>query len=145
MPDAAAAEDGRAAFAEQRWEDALRLLSEADAVHPLAGDDLERLGRAAYMLGRDDDYVAALERAHRAHLDAGRTPAAVRCTWWLGHSHLFRGQPARADGWFATGERLLAGWAEDCVERGYLLIPVWLRQMGAGDWTEALATTVERR
>jgi DNA-binding CsgD family transcriptional regulator len=142
MPDAAAAEHGRAAFAEQRWEDAFRLLSEADALHPLAGDDLERLGRAAYMLGRDDDYVAALERAHRAHLDAGRTPAAVRCTWWLGHSHLFRGQPARADGWFATGERLLAGWPEDCVERGYLLIPSWLRQMGAGDWTEALATTV---
>lgn len=140
-PDAADLRDGRAAFTEQRWADAFRLLSRADIVHPLAGDDLERLGRAAYMLGRDDDYVDALERAHRVHLDAGRLPAAARCTWWIGHSHLFRGQPARADGWFATGERLLAGWEGDCVERGYLLIPAWLRQLGAGDWEAGLVTT----
>lgn len=133
--------EGRTACAEERWEDAVRLLSQCDADDRLDGDDLERLGRAAYMLGRDDDYVAALERAHRAHLAAGRVPAAVRCTWWIGHSHLFRGQPARADGWFATGERLLSGSGESCVEEGYVLIPAWLRQMGAGDWTAALATT----
>lgn len=142
MAGAAALQDGRTAFGEQRWEDALRLLSDADRVHPLDGDDLERLGRAAYMLGQDDDYVAAFERAHRTYLDAGRTPAAVRCTWWIGHSHLFRGQRSRAEGWFATGERLMAGWTDDCVERGYLLIPVWLKHMGAGEWTEALATAV---
>jgi len=140
-PDAAELQEGRSAFAAQRWEDARRLLSGADDVHPLAADDLELLGRSAYMLGRDDDYVSALERAHRSHLDAGRVPAAVRCTWWIGHSHLFRGQPARADGWFATGERLLAGWDDDCVERGYVLIPVWLKQQGGGEWEDALATT----
>lgn len=39
-------------------------------------------------------------------------------------------------------ERLLAGWTEECVERGYLLILVWLRQMSAGDWAEGLATTI---
>ncbi len=140
VPQPPALEDGRAAYAAERWEDAFRLLSHVDDEIVLDGDDLERLGRAAYMLGRDDLYVAALERAHRTHLDAGRTPAAVRCTWWIGHSHLFRGQPARADGWFATGERLLAGSDEQCVERGYLLIPVWLRQMGAGDWAGGLET-----
>ncbi len=132
--------DGRAAFSEERWEDAFRLLSDADAEHLLGGDDLERLGRAAYMLGLDDDYVTALERAHRAHVDAGLTPAAARCTWWIGHSHLFRGQPGRAEGWFATGERILSSWPHECVEHGYLLIPRWLRQMSAGEWAECLAT-----
>ena len=34
-----------------------------------------------------------------------------------------------------TGNRLLgAGWT---AERGYLLAPVWLRQLGSGDWTGA--------
>jgi hypothetical protein len=36
------------------------------------------------MLGRDDDYVGALERAHNAHLDAGEALRAVRCALWIG-------------------------------------------------------------
>lgn len=143
VPEAAALLVGRAAFAEERWEDSFRILSGADAARPLGGDDLERMGRAAYMLGRDEDYVAALERAHAAHVAAGLTPAAVRCTWWIGHSYLFRGQPALAEGWFATGKRLLETWDQECVEHGYLLIPVWLRQMGAGEWAEGLETACD--
>ena len=99
---ATALEEGRAAYAGARWSDAYQRLVEADAETPLGADDLELLARSAYMLGEDDIYVAALERAYRLHFEAGRTGAAVGCTWWIGHNHLFHGRPAHADGWFAT-------------------------------------------
>ena len=67
----------------------------------------------------------------------GKAPHAARCAFWIGHSLLFRGRGARAQGWFSVGHRLLEG--HDCVEVGYLLIPEWLQQMGSGDWETGLA------
>jgi len=134
---------GRQAYAQQAWLSAFESLSTADRTGELDAEDLERLGRAAYMIGRDDEYVAALERAHRRHLDRDAVPAATRCAFWIGHSFLFRGERARAEGWFARAERLLAGSGIDCVERGYLKIPVWLEQMGGGKFDEGYTTAVE--
>ena len=135
-------ERGRWSYAGGAWQDAFEALSAAGRAAPLGPEDLELLARAGYMLGRDDDYVDGLERAHRAHLDAGDVPPAVRCAFWIGHNMLFRGDQARASGWFARAERLLDG-ASDCVERGYLLIPVWLGQMAEGDSDAACETTAE--
>jgi DNA-binding CsgD family transcriptional regulator len=101
------------------------------------------LARSAYMLGRDDDYASGLERAHHAHVAAGDIPRAVRCAIWAGHSCLFRGEIARATGWFARARRLLDEDGRDCVERGYLLIPVWLQQMGEGDHEAGYVTAAE--
>ena len=56
------------------------------------------------MLGRDDDYVRGLERAHHAHQDAGDAARAVPCAWWIGHNLLFRGEANPAQGWFACAE-----------------------------------------
>ena len=138
-----ALERGRASYAKRAWLDAYECLSRADDENLLDAEDLELLARSAYMLGRDDDYIRALERAHHGHLDAEEVPSAARCTWWIGHNLLFRGETARANCWFGRGERLLELEGRDCVERGYLLIPVGLQ---AGDartayaaWTEAAA------
>jgi DNA-binding NarL/FixJ family response regulator len=109
----------------------------------LGADDLERLARSAYMLGRDEHYVDALTQAHRAHLESGDLPRGVRCAIWIGHSFLFRGQATQAGGWFARAERLLRRVPDDCVEHGYILIPTWLAQMQAGDYEAGLATTIE--
>jgi len=38
---------------------------------------------------------------------------------------------------------VLEGVEEDCVERGYLLIPVWLEQMGRGDYEAGRGAAVE--
>ena len=95
------------------------------------------------MLGQDDEYVEALEAAHLAHLEAAHVAEAVRAGFWIGHSFLFRGQPSLAGGWFATSARLLEGLGADCVERGYLMIPVWLQQMGTGNWEAGLETVAE--
>ncbi|MEV8097084.1 LuxR C-terminal-related transcriptional regulator [Kitasatospora sp. NPDC085879] len=134
---------GRACYTAEAWREAFESLSAADGAATVGADDLELLARAAYMLGRDEDYVAALERAHAGWLDAGDVPRAVRCAVWIGHSMLFRGHGARASGWFSLGERLLGAEGRDCVERGYLLIPVWLGQMGSGDWRSGRATAAE--
>jgi DNA-binding CsgD family transcriptional regulator len=133
-------ERGRASYAKRAWLDAYEWLSRADEDDLLGPDDLELLARSAYMLGRDDDYVRALERAHHGHLDAGEVPGAARCTWWIGHNLLMRGETARANGWFGRGDRLLDREGRDCVERGYLLIPVLLR---AGATGSAYATATE--
>jgi hypothetical protein len=107
-PGAAAAavlERGRRSSAEQAWPDAFEALAGADRAQRLGAPDLQRLATAAYMLGRDDEYIGALERAHRASLDAGDPRHAVRCAFWIGHHFLFRGETARA-----AGRRLLR-WA----------------------------------
>jgi DNA-binding NarL/FixJ family response regulator len=95
------------------------------------------------MLGHDDEYVEALERAHNAYVSSGDTARAARLTWWIGHNALFRGQVARAGGWFSRGQRLVEEIGTDCVERGYMLIPLWLNQMGRGDHKAGYATAVE--
>ena len=133
----------RRAFAARAWQQAFEAFAEIDRKDPLAPAGLELLARSAYMIGRDDDYVAALDRAHQLYVDHGDVPAAVRCTCWIGHNLMFRGQAARAGGWFEVGRHLLEDAAIDCVERGYLLIPTWLQEMGRGDWEAGLATATE--
>jgi DNA-binding CsgD family transcriptional regulator len=93
------------------------------------------------MLGQDDVYLASLERAFTVAREDGDLSQAARCCWWIGHNHLFHGRMALANGWFATGDRLVEN-AGDCVERGYLLIPAWLGRMGRGDWQAGLEIAV---
>ena len=92
------------------------------------------------MLGRDDDYHAALERAHQAYLDDGELLRAVRCAFWLSLTLMFRGEAGRATGWLGRAQRLLERVGDDCVERGYLLVPVVAQHEIAGDDDAAHAT-----
>ena len=65
------------------------------------------------------------------------------CGFWLAFLLLLRGEAAQSSGWLARAQRLLDDEELDCVERGYLLIPVGLRVMAAGDASSAYATLVE--
>jgi hypothetical protein len=56
---------------------------------------------------------------------------------------LFRGETAPARGWFARGQRLLERQKPDCVERGYLLIPLLQQQVLSGEHEAALTTAAE--
>ncbi|HET8756660.1 MAG TPA: LuxR C-terminal-related transcriptional regulator [Solirubrobacteraceae bacterium] len=125
------------------WSDAYQSLMEADEATGLGADDLERLATAAYMLGRDLEHIAALERAHQAHVEGGRPARAARCAFWLTIALLLRGQLGPATGWLGRGERLVAGVEGDCVERGYLLMPHVIMRQIAGDRSAALATAAE--
>jgi len=136
-------ESGRTSFANAAWLDAFEALSRADGAGSLGPDDLELLATSAYMLGREDEYVRFLERAHYAYLDTGEVPRAARCTWWIGLSLLLRGDEAPATGWFARGERLLEREERDCVERGYLLLAHMLQSFADGDFEAARAAAAE--
>jgi DNA-binding CsgD family transcriptional regulator len=136
-------ERGRESYVAGSWQSAYESLLAADRAFPLGAEDLELLATSAYMLGRDDDYLSVLERAHGAYLDCGEALRAVRCAFWTGLSLALRGETARATGWFGRAERLLEREGGDCVERGYLLIPIVLQHKAAGDYEGARATAAE--
>ncbi len=143
MDAIAEVERGRACYARHAWADAYEVLSRVDRTTSLGADDVELLARSAYMLGRDDDYVSGLERAHRAHLESGEASRAASCAFWIGWNLMFRGETAPASGWFARAQRVLEREKGECVERGYLLIPVWLEQTAGADHKGAYATAAE--
>jgi hypothetical protein len=64
---------------------------------------------------------------------------AVRCAFWVGMNLVLRGEMAPATGWLGRAQRLVERDEEDSVERGYLLVPVMLRQEAIGDWEAAYA------
>jgi DNA-binding CsgD family transcriptional regulator len=136
-------ERGRESFARRAWTDAYESLSNADRAAPLERKDLELLATSAYMLGRDEEWGSVLERAHHAYLDAGEGLRAVRCAFWVGMNLARRGELGQATGWLGRAQRLLEREDRDCVERGYLLLPIMFRQEGAGDYATAAGTAAE--
>jgi ATP/maltotriose-dependent transcriptional regulator MalT len=132
-------EDGRTAFGRQRWADAYALLRSADDREPLAAGDLERLATAAYLVGQDDSSAGAWERAHHVLLEQDDVPGGARCAFWLGMLLFNRGETARGGGWIGRAHRLLDEGAVDCVEQGYLMVPMALQALEGGDAPGAYA------
>ena len=64
-------DQARHLYRQRAWADAFQAFSGADRQRPLEAEDLELLAMAAYLVGGDEDYLRALERAHYAHLQAG--------------------------------------------------------------------------
>lgn len=135
---------GRAAYERSDWGAAWEELEQADEEMTLDPDDLWLLGLSAYLTGRDEAFVAALDRAHRIHQERGEGAAAARDAFWVGFHLAGRGDVARASGWFGRAHRLLES-ADDaeCVERGYLLLPRAHQQLTEGDHEAAFDTAGE--
>jgi hypothetical protein len=91
-------ERARGSYAARMWLDAYEAFLRADEARPLGAEDLELLATAAYMLGRDDDYLTTLERAHHAYAEGGDSPRAVRCACWIGITLALRGEMGPASG-----------------------------------------------
>jgi len=136
-------ERGRAAYRRRAFGEAFRILSAADRRGPLQAEDLDLLAMSAGLLGRDADLLALLERAHHAHLEAGNGLRAARSAFWLGFRVLNRGEPARASGWFARAQRLIDDSHSDCVERGYLQLPIVRQHMVEGNDAAAAAAAAD--
>lgn len=130
--ESAAVDAARSAAAGGAWRQAYDALSSVE-VESLGADELELLARSAYMLGRDDEYVAALERLHDRARAADDAPEAARCGFWIGHSWLFRGAPARASGWFTRAHRFVDTYEPETVAHGYVLIADMLECRFSGD------------
>ena len=123
----------RDAFRRRGWTEGYRLLAAADRDEPLGPDDLERLAIAAYLIGKDEESTEFWSRAHREFLQLGAVNRAVRCAFWLAAGLVHHGERARARGWITRGRELLEDAHQECVERGYLLLPIALQRLFAGD------------
>jgi ATP/maltotriose-dependent transcriptional regulator MalT len=140
---------GREAAGRLAWADAYTALSLADRSSSLATEDLELLATAAYLLGRVEDCLRALQRAQQLHAERGDLRRAARCGFWLAFHLINQGELAQANGWLARANRLLEH-EQECAEHGYLLLPVALGQAVAGDHvgahrTAARAVAIGRR
>src|SRR5437667_11113347 len=89
---------GRHAFERQAWTEAFDQLAAADDESSLGPADLERLGVAAHLMGRDDEGEDAMARAHHEFLRLGEAPRAARTAFWLGMGLVNRGEMARGGG-----------------------------------------------
>ena len=107
----------------------------------LDADDQSRLAFTAYLLGRREECLAALQGAFRAHVDAGEAAAAARCAFWLAMIHARSGEMAIGGGWAARAHGLLEE-AGDVVEHGYLTFLQMHRHIGQQEWPDAFACAV---
>jgi len=131
----------RETFERREWVAAYDALSELDP-ETLTGDDFAQLATAAALLGRRNDSVQALQRAYQLNLDAGETLAAVRCAFWLAMSLVMSGETAVGGGWIARAQRLIDDVSDDVVERGYVMLPVMVRQIFSGELDSAYKLAV---
>jgi ATP/maltotriose-dependent transcriptional regulator MalT len=132
----------REAYDRREWVTAYDGLSDT-STDELSATDFARLATAAYLLGRRNDCVQALQRAYAASIAHGDVPAAVRCCFWLAMVLLDGGEPAVAGGWVARAQRLVDDLDEDVVERGYLLLLTMMGHVGA-DEHDAAASVAEQ-
>jgi DNA-binding NarL/FixJ family response regulator len=133
---------GRKSLQNQAWRAAFDQLSAADRDVPLEPVDLEQLSQAAHLIGEQNASVDLLARAHQGFLSRGETRRAARSAFWLGFISLVSGEPAQASGWLSRAERLLDD-QPDCVEKGYLFLPVGYRAVHGGDAKVAYRAFVE--
>ena len=127
----------RACYDRGAWDEAFEGLRLADQAAPLSREDLQRLGFAAYLIGREVEFERCFDRLHRAQLEQGHREQAARTAFWLGLTLLFRGELAQSNAWVARAHRLIEHI--DCVEHGYLLLPGIERMLHEGNATEARA------
>lgn len=143
MAQTPAIDQGREAFAQQRWREAYEHLSAADREAPVEPADLERLAAAAYLVGEDAYAATVWTRAHHDLIEQGRLERAARWGFWLSLCMLLTGEIAQTTGWLARSQRLLKDRQVPCVEEGYGLIVTGLLAMGKGD-VESAGSSFER-
>lgn len=95
------------------------------------------------MLGRDDEAVTGLERAHHLYLELDETPRAVHCAIWICLNLVTRREVGPASGWLGRAQRLLDREAGESAARGYLLLPVVFQHEAAGDFAAATGIAAE--
>jgi DNA-binding CsgD family transcriptional regulator len=142
MTTSAARNQGVEYFERQKWAEAYAHLSAADREEALPAEILERLGTAAYLVGREAEAMDLLVRVHNEYLNRGQTTQAVRAAFWLGFALQGKGEHARAGGWISRGRRLLDD-CQDCVEQGYMMLPPAVQTMFSGDAAAALEKFIE--
>ena len=92
--------------------------------------------------GRIDASFEAFEKLYEIRLAAGEELRAARAAFWLGMRLMSLGQTARGSGWLARAQRIVEGHP-DCVECGYMRLPLAFRFAMAGDHVAARTAAAE--
>ncbi|MDP9983566.1 DNA-binding CsgD family transcriptional regulator [Pseudarthrobacter oxydans] len=132
--------DGREAYAERRWPDAVGQYTAADHDAELPAGDLEQLATSVILTGRGSEGVDILARAHLKYLADCDYTAAARCAVWTGLNLILLGEPARGAGWLARAHRIVEDLPEPCPFEGLLSVPVGLAALYQGDGATAAAS-----
>jgi ATP/maltotriose-dependent transcriptional regulator MalT len=135
----------REAYERRDWIAAYDGLSDLES-DDLSGADFAELATAAFLLGRTNDCVLAMQRAFQAHRDAGEDLAAARCAFWLAKLLLTHGEPAVGGGWVSRAQHLVDARTDDPVERGYVKLLQMFQSLFSGDFGSVgeLAAEVQR-
>jgi DNA-binding CsgD family transcriptional regulator len=133
-------ERARESYSRSAWREAHDLLARADQTSLLVAEDLELLATSAYMLGREDEWMQILERVYQQRADADEVLLAARCAIWIGIQLAIRGELGPATGWLGRAQRLIEREGRECVEQGYMLLPVIFEHDAVGDYEGASAT-----
>lgn len=145
-------ESARKAAEACRWRDAYEVLTRVDQDAALEPGDLELLSTAAFLTGHEDESRQASMRAYQIWVNSGEKRRAAVHAVRIGLDKLDTAEIAEASGclpaslsgcsaWVAQASALLDG-EEECVEHGYLLVPVAFEHLAAGDDLEALEESV---
>jgi DNA-binding CsgD family transcriptional regulator len=124
---------GTRAFAAREWRVAFDRLSRAQSDGTLDPAELERLGDAAYLIGKPEQAAASWTLAHNGYLASGESSRAGRLGFWLSLTLLLDGKVAQSRGWLARTQRLLGEMTQACPEQGLMLLLEGLFSMGKGD------------
>lgn len=136
----------RDAFARDDWTRAVDAFTAARASEPLDGDDLDRLSTAAYLLGRDQESLAARMAAYEAHQQAGHHARAARSAFWTMFGLVeLPDRRAEAAGWIARARRHLEAIGETTGEQALITGAIAFEQAARGCFDAALAGFAEAR
>lgn len=126
-------DQGRKAFQQEAWTDAYNLFASADRQTSLEPEDMERLAKAAYLIGKESECTGIWARAHQEYLNRDNIPKAIFCAFWLGMILFDLGEKAQGGGWMARARRLCDDYPQACAEQGFLLVPEGLQFMRQGE------------
>jgi len=118
-------------------------LRERDRESPLAPPELIELATAAYLIGKDDDSLATLMRAHQGFLQQRDFRRAGGIAARISSILLNGANAAQAAGWLARAARLLDESGDPGVERGYLLVAEARHSVMSGRVEQAADTFAE--
>ena len=113
-------ERARRSLDEHAWQDAYDGFTSVSA-EELGGDDLQRLGEAAWWSAHPAESLDAFQRAYAAYLGEGNKRSAARAALRLALEYADRSETALWNRWERRAARLLADEG-DCVEQGWLEI-----------------------
>lgn len=113
-------ERARDAVERRSWSEAYAIFEELEDPD-LAPAEWESFADAAWWTGRQDESIAARQKAYTSYADAGDERRAGWMAARLCIEHLIRDEPAAGMGWLARSRRHAAG-LPDCVELGFMSV-----------------------